>query len=91
MKIRSTCAVLLACIALAACQSAPLYEPGRRALVAAQEDEERTVVGQPVPGTAFAQLRPSMSYAEVIKIAGKPNAETVRNRSEEHTSELQSL
>ena len=79
MKIRSTCAVLLACIALAACQSAPLYEPGRRALVAAQEDEERTVVGQPVSGTAFAQLRPSMSYAEVIKIAGKPNAETVRN------------
>ncbi|MET3441719.1 hypothetical protein ABIC94_002481 [Variovorax paradoxus] len=46
MKIRSTCAVLLACIALAACQSAPLYEPGRRALVAAQEDEERTVVAE---------------------------------------------
>ncbi|MEJ1169447.1 hypothetical protein [Variovorax sp. CCNWLW235] len=79
MKIRSTCAILLACIALAACRSAPLYEPSRRALVSAEEDEERTVVGQPVTGTAFAQLRPSMSYAEVIKIAGKPNAETVRN------------
>jgi hypothetical protein len=79
MQIRSSCSVLLACVVLAACQSAPLYEPGRRALVAAQEDEERTVVGQPVPGTAFAQLRPSMSYAEAVRIAGKPNAETVRN------------
>ena len=79
MKFRSTCAVLLAAALLAACQSAPLYEPGRRALIAAEEDEERTEVGQPVPGTAFAKLRPSMSYAEVIRIAGKPNAETVRN------------
>ena len=79
MRIRSTGAVLLAAALLAACQSAPLYEPGRRALVAAEEDEERPVVGQPVPGTAFAQLRPSMSYAEVLRIAGKPNAETVRN------------
>ena len=82
MNYRSICAITLACMALAACQSAPLYEPTRRALVAADEDEERTVVGQPTPGTAFAQLRPTMTYAEVIKIAGKPNAETVRNTGE---------
>jgi hypothetical protein len=56
-----------------------LYEPSRRALVAAEADEERTVVGRPVPGTAIAQLRPGMTYAEALKIMGKPSAETVNN------------
>lgn len=78
-KCRPICAIALACVALAACRSAPLYEPSRRALIEAQEDEEREVVGQPVPGSAFARLRTTMSYEEAIKIAGKPNAETVRN------------
>lgn len=79
MNRRTLCAITLACVCLAACQSAPLYEPTRRALVAADEDEERPVVGQPAAGTAFAQLRPGMTYAEAVRIAGKPNAETVRN------------
>jgi len=73
------CAIALACIALAACRTAPLYEPSRRALVAAEEDEERTVVGQPVPGTAIAQLHAGMTYAQAVKIMGKPDAETVNN------------
>jgi hypothetical protein len=71
------CLIALTC--LVACRSAPLYEPTRRALIEAQEDEEREVVGEPVPGSAFARLRTTMSYEEAIKIAGKPNAETVRN------------
>ncbi|WP_418117011.1 hypothetical protein [Variovorax sp. 350MFTsu5.1] len=71
--------VLLVGAVLAACKTAPLYEPSRRALVAAEEDEERTVVGQPVSGTAIAQLRPGMTYAEALKIMGKPNAEAVNN------------
>ncbi|KQU83511.1 hypothetical protein ASC78_12730 [Variovorax sp. Root318D1] len=79
MKYQSICAAVFACVALAACRTAPLYEPTRRALVAAEEDEERTVVGQPVPGTAIAQLRISMSYADALKVMGKPNAETVNN------------
>ncbi|KQW54161.1 hypothetical protein ASC92_22805 [Variovorax sp. Root411] len=66
-------------MALAACKTAPLYEPTRRALVAADEDEERTVVGQPVPGTAISQLRPGMTYAQAVKTMGKPDAETVSN------------
>jgi len=48
-------------------------------LVAAEEDEERTVVGQPVPGTAIAQLHAGMTYAQAVKIMGKPDAETVNN------------
>ena len=79
MKTRSTCVLILTCVVLAACRTAPLYEPTRRALIAAEEDEERTVVGQPVPGTAIAQLRISMSYADALRIMGKPNAETVNN------------
>jgi hypothetical protein len=79
MKYRKISALVLACIALAACRTAPLYEPTRRALVTAEEDEERTTVGQPVPGSAIAQLRTGMTYAEAIKIMGKPNAETVNN------------
>lgn len=76
---RTICLVVLACTALVACRTAPLYEPSRRALVAAEEDEERTVVGQPVGGTAIARLRPGMTYTEALGIMGKPNAETVNN------------
>lgn len=47
--------------------------------MAAEEDEERTVVGHPVPGTAIAQLRTGMTYAQAVKIMGKPDAETVNN------------
>ena len=79
MKYRAIFAVALICATLAACRTAPLYEPTRRALVTAEEDEERTIVGQPVPGTAIAQLRTGMTYAEALKIMGKPNAETVNN------------
>ncbi|WP_157773747.1 hypothetical protein [Variovorax atrisoli] len=79
MKHQRIFAVAMACIALAACRTAPLYEPTRRALVAAEEDEERTVVGQPVPGTTIAQLRTGMTYAQAVKIMGKPDAETVNN------------
>ena len=79
IKKRSLFAAALACAALAACRTAPLYEPTRRALVAAEEDEERTTVGLPVPGTAIAQLRVGMSYAEALKIMGKPYAEAVNN------------
>jgi hypothetical protein len=76
---RTICLVVLACTALVACRTAPLYEPSRRALVAAEEDEERTVVGHPVSGTAIAQLRTGMTYAQAVKIMGKPDAETVNN------------
>ncbi|WP_157609154.1 hypothetical protein [Variovorax sp. Root411] len=79
MKYRTILAFTLVCMALAACKTAPLYEPTRRALVAADEDEERTVVGQPVPGTAISQLRPGMTYAQAVKTMGKPDAETVSN------------
>ena len=79
IKNKSIWGVLFICLALTACRTAPLYEPTRRALVAAEEDEERTVVGQPVPGTAIAQLRAGMTYAQAIKIMGKPDAETVNN------------
>ena len=79
MRTRSTCVLILACVVLAACRTAPLYEPTRRALVAAEEDEERTTVGKPVPGTAIAQFRIGMSYADALKVMGKPNAETVTN------------
>jgi len=79
LKYRPICVVLLACLSLAACRTAPLYEPSRRVLVTAEEDEERTTVGQPVPGSAIAQLRIGMTYTEAVKIMGKPNAETVSN------------
>jgi len=78
-KHLQTWSVLFVSVALTACRTAPLYEPSRRALVAAEADEERTVVGQTVPGTAIAQLRAGMTYAQAIKIMGKPDAETVSN------------
>jgi hypothetical protein len=79
MKYQIVFAVTLVCVALSACRTAPLYEPTRRGLITAEEDEERTTVGQPVPGTAIAQLRTGMTYAEARKIMGKPDAETVNN------------
>lgn len=79
MKHQIFLVIAFSCVALTACRTAPLYEPTRRALVAAEEDEERTTVGQPIPGTAIAQLRTGMTYAEALKIMGKPNAETVNN------------
>lgn len=79
MRIRFPLVCILGCTALVACKIAPLYEPTRRALVAAEEDEERTIVGQPVQGTAIAQLRTGMTYAQVTKTMGKPDAETVNN------------
>lgn len=72
--------LLLVATVLTACGGPSLlYEPGRRALIEAEGDEEREVVGQPVPGTAFAQLRTGMTYEEVVRIAGKPTGEVVRN------------
>ncbi|HWT19942.1 MAG TPA: hypothetical protein VN280_13585 [Variovorax sp.] len=56
-----------------------MYEPTRRALIAAEEDEERTVVGQPVLGSAIAQLRTGMTYTQATQIMGRPGAETVNN------------
>jgi hemolysin activation/secretion protein len=79
MKCRAIFAIALVCAALAACRTAPLYEPTRRALVTAEEDEERTIVGQPVSGTSIAQLGTGMTYAEALKIMGKPSAERVNN------------
>lgn len=76
---KKICIALLACAALSACRAPLLYEPGRRALIEAEEDEERPVVGQPVPGGAFASLRAGMTHAEVIRLVGKPQGETVRN------------
>jgi len=66
MKYQTVFAATLACIALSACRTAPLYEPTRRALIAAEEDEERTTVGHSVSGTAIAQLRTGMTYADAL-------------------------
>ncbi|MGJ7610354.1 MULTISPECIES: hypothetical protein [unclassified Variovorax] len=79
MNYQIVFAAALAVVAFSACRTAPLYEPTRRALVAAEEDEERSTVGQPVPGTAIAQLRTGMTYEEARKIMGKPDGEMVNN------------
>ena len=36
-------------------------------------------MGMPAPGTAFARLHTGMTYQEVIRIAGKPSGEAIRN------------